>query len=256
MPSSLWCISSIDFLLLYCRMHHLTPNSTTVNPITRNFMCLGVCYPLLHPCGLHKLKFRSKPCIFLGYINAGYKCLDHVTSKAYLSKHVIFNEESFPAKDHATILLPSKINAQGDAPLLISVPIPFTYVLSTTPNHNADSISNESSPLAQTEPPSPTAPVSLIMPSSIVHIFLNSNTITYASSNLESTTPTSTSMTNSLHNSPPYPPSHFVITRSRTSSLKPKDFSDFQLYHTSLPNIKPVSYCKAAADPKWREAMQ
>jgi hypothetical protein len=253
MPCSLWCISSIGFLLLHCRMHHLTPNSTTVNQITRNFMCLGVCYPLLHPYGLHKLKFRFKPCIFLGYINGSYKCLDLVTNKSYLSKHVIFNEESLPAKDQVTTLLPSKINAQGDAPLLISVPNPFTYVLSTTPNHNVDSISNEPSPLAQTKPPSPTALVSLIMPSPTVHIFLNSNTTTPASSNLESIAPTSTLMTNSLHNSPPHPP-HSVITRSRTGYLKPKDFSNFQLYHTSLPNIELVSYRKTAVDPRWREA--
>jgi hypothetical protein len=78
----------------------------------RVFGCL--CYPLLRPYGLHKLKFRSKTCIFLGYINAGYKCLDPMINKAYLSKHVIFNEESLHAQDQATTLLPSKINAQGD----------------------------------------------------------------------------------------------------------------------------------------------
>jgi hypothetical protein len=53
-----------------------------------------------------------------------------VTNKAYLSKHVIFNEESFLAKDQATSQLPSKINAHGDAPLLFSVPIPIPTILS------------------------------------------------------------------------------------------------------------------------------
>jgi hypothetical protein len=47
-----------------------------------------------------------------------------------------------------------------------------------------------------------------------------------------------------------------MTTRSRTSSLKPKDFSDFHLYHTFIPELEPVSYRKAAADPRWREAMQ
>jgi hypothetical protein len=218
------------------------------------FWCL--CYLLLRPYGLHKLELWSKPCIFLGYINAGYKCLDPVTNKAYLSKHVIFNEESFPAQDQATTLLPSKINAQGDVPLLISVPIPFTSVLSVAPNYNADSIFNEPSPLAQTKPPSLVALVSLIIPSPTVPIFLNLDTTTPASSNLESTAPASTSMTNSLPNSPPHAPTHSLITRSRTGSLKPKDFSDFQLYHTSLLDIEPVSYRKAVADPRWREVMQ
>jgi hypothetical protein len=66
----------------------------------RVFGCL--CYPLLRPYGHHKLEYRSKPCIFLGYQYAGYKCLDPVTNKAYLSRHVVFNETSFPAQDHAT----------------------------------------------------------------------------------------------------------------------------------------------------------
>jgi hypothetical protein len=215
-----------------------------------------LCYPLLRPYGLHNLEFRSEPCIFLGYINAGYNCLDPVTNKAYLCKHVIFNGESFPAQDQATTLLPSKINAQGDAPILISVPIPFTFVLSVVPNYNANSISNEPSPLAQTKPPSPVAPVSLIMPFPTVPIFLNSNTTTPTSSNLESTAPASTSMTNSLPNSPPHPPTHSIITRSRIGSLKPNDFSDFQLYHTSLPDIEPVSYRKAVVDPRWRKVIQ
>jgi hypothetical protein len=70
------------------------------------FDCL--CYPLLQPYGLHKLEYRSKPCIFLGYNFGGYKCLDHVTNKAYLSKNVIFDEQSFPAKDQADSHLQSK----------------------------------------------------------------------------------------------------------------------------------------------------
>jgi hypothetical protein len=65
----------------------------------RVFGCL--CYPLLRHDGLHKLKYRSKPSIFLGYNFASYKCLDPVTNQAYLSKHVIFDEDSFPAKDQA-----------------------------------------------------------------------------------------------------------------------------------------------------------
>jgi hypothetical protein len=58
---------------------------------------------------------------------------------------------------------------------------------------------------------------------------------------------------------PSPPPTHHMITRTRTNSLRPKEFPDFQLYHTSTPNleseIEPVSYKKAATDPRWRHAM-
>lgn len=45
----------------------------------RDFGCL--CYLLLQPYNAHKLDYRSKPCIFLGYNYVGYKCLDPVTNK-------------------------------------------------------------------------------------------------------------------------------------------------------------------------------
>jgi hypothetical protein len=53
-----------------------------------------------------------------------------VTNKAYLSRHVIFNEELFPTKYQVTSHFPFKINAQGDAPLFFSIPIPIPNVLS------------------------------------------------------------------------------------------------------------------------------
>ena len=68
------------FLTLYKK----EPNYT----ILRVFRCK--CYPLLRPYSRHKLDFRSKPCIFLGYRHAGYKCLDPITNKVYLSRHVVF----------------------------------------------------------------------------------------------------------------------------------------------------------------------
>jgi hypothetical protein len=57
------------------------------------------CYPLLRPLNAHKLEFRSKPCIFLGYCHAGYKCLDPISNTVYLSRHVVFDEHSFSAKE-------------------------------------------------------------------------------------------------------------------------------------------------------------
>jgi hypothetical protein len=56
-----------------------------------------------------------------------------------------------------------------------------------------------------------------------------------------------------------------MVTRSRTGSLKLKDFSDYQLYyttrhplvalHTSLSLVEPTCYTKAAIDSHCRTAM-
>ncbi|KAG8496312.1 hypothetical protein CXB51_009046 [Gossypium anomalum] len=57
----------------------------------------GKCYPYLRPFNNHKLQFRSKPCVFLGYspVHKGYKCLDD-TGRMFLSRHVVFDETCFP----------------------------------------------------------------------------------------------------------------------------------------------------------------
>jgi hypothetical protein len=56
------------------------------------------CFPLLRPYTSHKLDFRSKPCIFLGYSYKGYRHFDLLSKKVYLSRHVVFDEASFSCK--------------------------------------------------------------------------------------------------------------------------------------------------------------
>ncbi len=75
--------------------------------ILRTFGC--ACFPYLRPYNRNKLQFQSKQCIFLGYSlnHQGYRCLDLDTGMIYLSRHVVFNEKSFPYQsltEHASLL--------------------------------------------------------------------------------------------------------------------------------------------------------
>jgi hypothetical protein len=79
------------------------------------------CFPLLRPYTSHKLDFRSKPCIFLGYSYKGYRCFDPLTQNVYLSRHVVFDEASFPAKETANSHLSATGTAAPDVPSLLSV---------------------------------------------------------------------------------------------------------------------------------------
>jgi len=113
----------------------------------RVFGCL--CYPQLLPYGLHKLDYRSKPFIFLGYNYAGYKLLESVTNDAYLSHHVVFNENSFPAKNHATSLFPSKLSSTDES----SFPLPLISSIFPPSVELRDHISDDI-PLPSTTTPS------------------------------------------------------------------------------------------------------
>jgi hypothetical protein len=55
------------------------------------------CWPNLRPYNNHKLAFRSKHCVFLGYssIHKGYKCLEVLSGRVYISRDVIFDEKAF-----------------------------------------------------------------------------------------------------------------------------------------------------------------
>lgn len=62
----------------------------------RTFGC--ACWPNLRPYNSHKLQFRSKQCVFLGFSNLhkGFKCLDVSTGRVYVSRDVTFDEQVFP----------------------------------------------------------------------------------------------------------------------------------------------------------------
>ena len=56
------------------------------------------CYPNLSATTPHKLAPRSSLCVFLGYSShhKGYLCLDRNTNRVIISRHVVFDEYSFP----------------------------------------------------------------------------------------------------------------------------------------------------------------
>jgi hypothetical protein len=66
------------------------------------------CYPNTSATTPHKLSPRSTRCVFLGYSSdhKGYRCLDLSTNRLIVSRHVFFDEASFPlaALPHLTDL--------------------------------------------------------------------------------------------------------------------------------------------------------
>ena len=81
----------------YAKLFNKSPDYSFL----RVFGC--ACYPLLRPYNSTKFAFRSKKCTFLGYSSnhRGYRCLDLDSGHVYLSRHVVFDENSFPFRDKA-----------------------------------------------------------------------------------------------------------------------------------------------------------
>jgi histone deacetylase 1/2 len=62
----------------------------------RAFGC--TCYPNLTATAPHKLAPRTTLCVFIGYSpdHKGYMCLDLTTNRVIISRHVVFDETTFP----------------------------------------------------------------------------------------------------------------------------------------------------------------
>ena len=92
----------------------------------RTFGC--ACFPHLGDYVTNKLSPRSVECVFLGYSlqHKGYRCLDPMTNRVYISRHVRFNEEVFPFARRLKSSLPSNTDVYVELEFvpLVTTPVP------------------------------------------------------------------------------------------------------------------------------------
>ncbi|CAL8084538.1 unnamed protein product [Prunus armeniaca] len=96
------------------------------------------CYPYLRPYQPHKLHFRSSQCVFVGYTldYKGYLCFRISTSRLYISRHVIFDENVFPfatikanTVNPLTMPFPSSVTPLYTSPIRAHLPPTITASL-------------------------------------------------------------------------------------------------------------------------------
>jgi hypothetical protein len=126
----------------FFKLYHQQPDYS----LLRVFRC--ACYPVLRPYTPHKLVFKSKQCIFLGFSSnhKGYRCFDLVSRKVYLSRNVVFDESLFPAIHRSLSPAPSRDVLPAESSLTVTVPETLTR-----PAH-----------LSHNMPPSPNTPATTI----------------------------------------------------------------------------------------------
>jgi len=119
----------------------------------RVFGCL--CYPNMTATAKHKLAPRSLPCVFLGYSahHKGFRCLDTSSNHVIISRHVVFDESTFPFSELSPHPTPQAYDFLEDSTDFVPAPIgPSQTPLSA------------GSPMAPPAGPSP--PVSVPVPTS------------------------------------------------------------------------------------------
>lgn len=174
---------------------------------------------------------------FLGYSlnHQGYRCLDQSTGRIYLSRHVIFDELSFPFQETINTLSAETASLDFHSPLeTVTEPLPHIPLAFTN------------SPDPPTQNP-PNVPITSITPST--NILITPPIIT------EPTQP-NTTIPNPIitETSSPTTNPHPMVTRSRAGVSKPNP--KYALTVTYDPTLlEPTCYTQAAKSEEWRKAM-
>lgn len=179
------------------------------------------CYPYLGDYKQDKLSPKSLQCVFLGYSNQykGYRCLDPKMGRVYTSRHVVFDETTFPFA-----AMKSDSHSLATHHQWVNLPMPFTTWLpqqnfplptSAMSPQSPSSLSTPALCTADTSPNEPGPPE--IIPNS------TSEPPTCPTSSPLSSSYTNTEISEPLP--PPPIPTHHMLTRLKDGITKPKHLS-------------------------------
>ena len=200
------------------------------------------CFPWLQPYAHSKLEAKSKSCTFLGYSlqHKGYRCLDPLTNRIYISRHVVFDESTYPFQS----LQPPCFSPNPSSPASSSsLDLYFDKYIPHLSTSSAPSIPNASAsalPLSQNPSSNPSFSQPISVPVSSSSDFVSES----------STLPLSQS------NHPVN--SHPMITRSKAGIYKTKPTAYVATKHPLPVDIDyvPSTYLQASKHAHWRAAMQ
>ncbi|KAJ4817812.1 hypothetical protein LUZ62_030378 [Rhynchospora pubera] len=294
LPTTFWdeIFSSIVYVINRLPSHNSTIPYTTLFNKQPNYSFLRVlgcaCFPYTRPYNSHKLDLRALTCVFVGYSTTqkGYRCLHIPTNKIYVSRHVQFDELSFPF--HSNFNTPASSNQSG-SPSNQTIPLsvfrsvlaqnlvdttqalnpsnyagPFSTITTRSNTTSVPTISTQQqahhqqfslhSPTRQEIPlpdRSPICPLSSDRnPSSTSSSAETSETPILTPDNPITTSVTEISPATKHQN----PPKHPMITRTRDNTRKPRHFPDFVAHFTALDH-EPRTFTQANTRHEWRQAM-
>ena len=252
--------SSIQHEIPYTRLHNQPPTYSHL----RVFGCL--CYPNMQATSKHKLAPRSTACVFLGYppSHKGYRCLDLSTRRIIISRHVIFDETTFPFAATLDTSSPASLDFLLDDDM-VSVPCPTVVAggtLSSTPVEQppSDVAASPSSPpggRGHVPPPGPS-----VVPFPRVYVRRSCTTTTSelaaapaAPAAPDAPAPPTAPLPAPAASPAPPPPPPPRVTRTMTGAIPRVNYEGLAATTSSSPSPIPTNYRSALADANWRAAM-
>ena len=255
MPPSYW----VEALHMATHLFNILPSSAIDNeiPFTRLFqkpvsydhlrIFGSLCYPNLLATASHKLSLRSTKCVFIGYpINHRvYRCLDIQTRRIIISRHVIFDETSFPFQS-----LENQTSSSSSSTTTSSHPYLHSLTSQTPTSHSILS-PPETAPIP---PPPPRNPHNLNRSTqSLATNASDPSPLRSSSNDAAPSVPADPSAPSDLSSLSAHVPLSGIQTRSRSGITKKKQI--FSL-HTDTISPLPSSHVQAAKDKHWNKSMQ
>ncbi|XP_070672688.1 retrovirus-related Pol polyprotein from transposon RE1 isoform X1 [Malus domestica] len=198
------------------------------------------CYPWLKPYIHSKLDAKSKSCVFLGYSlqHKGYRCLDPITSRIYISRHVVFDEHSYPFQ---SLQISSSSSGSSSSTSSSFLDLHFHKHFSSSPNASTSS-----------------APRCSSAPTSITTQHSSSHQTVDTSPNCSSSVSISDSSLLPLQPShlPISANTHPMITRSKAGIFKTRAYAATKHPLPVDLDFVPSTYLQASKHAHWRAAMQ
>ncbi|GMI72814.1 hypothetical protein HRI_000950700 [Hibiscus trionum] len=196
------------------------------------------CFPLTRPYNSHKLEYRSKPCVFLGYCanQHGYKCLSK-DGRVYVSRHVKFNENFFPfsKRSSATSFFQEDQNSSVSAKFVCPVKAATVPSSGSLSKDVAAGSGASDVAVGQTADTSSGADVAEHSP------------LTDVGSAVSSSSSSSSSYKSSSSSSSG---GHHMVTRSKAGVFKPK------VFYTEASAVEPKNVHQAMKSEEWKDAVQ
>ncbi|PKU81867.1 Retrovirus-related Pol polyprotein from transposon TNT 1-94 [Dendrobium catenatum] len=228
LPMSYWLEAASTATYLINRVPSVITNQLSplqrmfnIRPSYAHLRIFGCeCFPLLPPTQRTKFSPTSSACIFIGYSDTmkGYRCLNPITNKIFTSRHVRFNEKSFPFLNRL-VQEPPNSNA-----------VPHPLLIPSSILNNIDhkkQLNNSFRSTADRTTTDIRSPATIQHPTHPHHVVSQQMSVS--------------------------PPKHHMTTRAKTGSLKP--VQRLNLLHHGQHQTDPTTFTEANKHAHWRKAM-